>query len=48
MMVKFDQAVFLMIQIVEEFPHVLMIVIPFYVQDHEFFPRIQFLMIKIY
>jgi hypothetical protein len=28
-----------MIQILEEFLHVLMIVIQFYVQDHEFFPE---------
>jgi hypothetical protein len=39
MMVIIDQVVFLMIQIEEEFLHVLKIVIQFYVQDHEFFPR---------
>ena len=34
-----DHVVFLMIQIREVFLYVLMIVIQFYVQDHEFFPK---------
>lgn len=39
MTAKFGQVVFLMIQIVKVFLHVLKIVIPFYVQDHEFSPK---------
>jgi hypothetical protein len=38
MVVKFDHVVLLMIQIPEEFLHVLMIVIQFSVLDHELFP----------
>jgi hypothetical protein len=38
-MVIFDHVVLLMIQILEEFLRVLMIVIQFYVRDHEFFPK---------
>jgi hypothetical protein len=39
MIVIYDQVFFFMIQIEEEFRHVLMIVILFYVRDHEFFPK---------
>jgi hypothetical protein len=39
MVVIFDHVELLMIQIQEEFLHVLMIVIQFYVQDHELFPK---------